>query len=61
MSADYANVVKVEELKNVVIIDEVDPNRVTVSVNGSPTRVSSTTWLYATGAPWTINIDIDLD
>lgn len=60
MSADYANVVKVEELRNVVQVDEIDPNRVTVSVNGSPTRVASTAWLYGSGAPWTIDIEVDL-
>ena len=58
MSADYANIVKVEELKNSIIIDQIDPNKVTVSINGSPTRIASTAWLYSTGAPWTIDIDV---
>jgi hypothetical protein len=60
MSADYANIVKVEELKNAVIVDQIDPNKVTVSINGSPTRVSATTWLYSSGAPWTVTIDIEV-
>lgn len=59
MSADYANVVKVEELRNVVTVDQVDPNKVTVSVNGSPTRVAATSLLHGAGAPWTIVIDLE--
>lgn len=60
MSAEYANIVQVEELKNIVQIDEINPNKVYVSVSGSPTRVQATSWLYSTGAPWTIEIDVDL-
>lgn len=60
MSADYANIVKIEELKNVVVIDEQNPNKVTVSINGSPTRVQATSWLYNSGAPWTIEIDVEI-
>jgi hypothetical protein len=60
MSADYANVVRVEELKNIVQVDAHDPNKVTVSVNGSPTRVQATTFLYNTGAPWTITIGVQI-
>jgi hypothetical protein len=61
MSADYANIVKVEELRNVVTVDQVDPNRITVSVNGSPTRVASTSLLYSSGPPWTTVIDFEVD
>lgn len=60
MSADYANIVKVEELRNVVTVDQVDPNKVTVSVNGSPTRVASTSLLYSSGPPWTVTIDFEV-
>lgn len=61
MSADYANIVKVEELRNVVIVDQVDPSKVTVSVNGSPTRVATTSILYASGPPWTTVIDFEVE
>ena len=61
MSADYANIVKVEELRNVVTVDQVDPNKITVSVNGSPTRVASTSLLYSSGPPWTAVIDFEVE
>lgn len=59
MSADYANVVKVEELRNVVTVDQFDPNQVTVSISGPPNRIAATSWLYGSGAPWTIVIDLE--
>lgn len=61
MSADYANIVKVEELRNVVTVDQVDPNKITVSVNGSPTRVASTSLLHSSGPPWTVVIDFEVE
>lgn len=52
--------VSVEELRNVVTVDEEAPNDVYVSVNGSPTRNQQTAILYSTGAPWTIEIDVEI-
>ena len=53
------NVVIVEELRNTVTVDETAPTQVTVSINGSPLRASSTTLLHGVGAPWTIIIDVE--
>ncbi len=61
MSADYANIVKVEELRNVVTVDQIDPSKVTVSINGSPTRVASTSILHSAGPPWTVILDFEVD
>lgn len=52
------NIVIVEELRNTVTVDESAPTQVTVSINGSPLRASSTTLLHGVGAPWTIVIDV---
>ena len=53
------NIVVVEELRNVVTVDETAPTQVTVSINGSPLRATSTTILSGSGAPWTIVVDIE--
>jgi len=53
-----ANIVKVEELRNTVTVDQSAPTEVTVSINGSPNRTNATTFLHGTGAPWTIIIDV---
>lgn len=52
------NIVVVEELRNTVTVDEEAPNQVTVSINGSPLRATSTTLLHGVGAPWTIEIEV---
>jgi hypothetical protein len=45
------NIVIVEELRNTVFVDEQQPNNVTVSINGSPLRATSTRFVSDTGAP----------
>jgi hypothetical protein len=57
---DQMTTVSVEELKNVVTVDEESPNDVYVSVNGSPTRNRYTSILYSSGAPWTVEIDVEI-
>lgn len=52
--------VTVEELRNVVTVDETAPNDVYVSVNGSPTRNQRTAILYSTGAPWTVEFEVEI-
>jgi hypothetical protein len=52
------NIVNVIEMRNIVSVDEIQPNLITVTTFS--TESVQNTWTSRSGAPWTIEIDIEI-